>query len=69
MTTQQLKRGLQLTILGAGLVALLGMAWGSKADKAEFDLYVQRADHRAARIDSMVTDLWCEKNPAARRCR
>ena len=67
--TQQQKKAIQTMILGAGLVALLGMAWASKADKSALDLHIQQSDSRAARLDSMVTDLWCEKNPGARRCR
>lgn len=73
MTTAEAKalltdaRTLRLAILTAATLALLGMAWSSKADADE----VQALATKMAGIDSMVTDLWCEK-PAhqyARRCR
>lgn len=65
------ERTIKLAVLTAGVIALLGMAWASKADKSAFDLHVQEAEGRAARLDSMVTDIWCRdpQNAGARRCR
>lgn len=59
------------TIIGTVALAILTSAWDSKVPRAEYDLHVQQEETRSARIDSMVTDLWCAepKNATARRCK
>lgn len=66
MTTQQ-EKTVKLAVLTAGLLALLGMAWGSKADKADVEAMrttIQRVDERTARIErylcaGRVGDMGC----------
>lgn len=70
MTTQT-EKSIKLAVLTAGVIALIGMAWNSKADKAEVKAEVEslrvtlkRVDERTARIERFMCrtrpdDLGC----------